>query len=88
MRINPKHNVMQVCNENIIFLPANGTVNMNCVVALNPTALALYNALKDIDFTLDDAVSFLTREYQVDEPTARRDAQAWLDSMQKADLLV
>ena len=39
------------------------------------------------DRTLDDLVATVVAEYEVDEPTARRDVQAFVDRLHQAQLL-
>ena len=39
------------------------------------------------DRTLDDLVTTIVAEYEVDEPTARRDVQAFVDRLHEARLL-
>lgn len=39
------------------------------------------------DRTLDDLVATVVAEYEVDEPTARRDVQAFVDRLHQARLL-
>lgn len=39
------------------------------------------------DRTLDDLVSAITAEYEVDEPTARRDVESFVDRLRQARLL-
>lgn len=88
MRFNPHLSLTMVGDEPILFVAADGTVNMNRVVALNKSSLVLYNTLKDCDFYLDDAVAVLLRHFEVDELTARRDVQDWIDTLQRNGLLL
>lgn len=39
------------------------------------------------DRTLDDLVAAITAEYEVDEPTARRDVESFVDRLRQARLL-
>jgi hypothetical protein len=39
------------------------------------------------DRTLDDLVTTVVAEYEVDEPTARRDVRAFVDRLDRAQLL-
>lgn len=87
MRINPDTKVRQVAGENIIIRVAGGADDMTTVMALNETALDIYNTFKGRDFTLDEVVQWLVDTYEVDAETARNDAETWLGQMRKQRLL-
>ncbi len=88
MKIDSNKKVRKVAGENIIIMSDGGAADMTRVVALNESALELYNALKDCDFELDDAVRVLTETYEVDSATARRDAEEWIASMKQNNILI
>ncbi len=88
MRINEKMKIRSVADEHIVIMPDGEKTDMTKVVALNESALLLYNTLRGKEFTLDDAVRVLTNEYSVDETNARRDAETWIMEMKQNGLLV
>lgn len=88
MRINEKMKVRNVAGENIVIMPSDDAADMTKVVALNESSLLMYNQLKGREFSLDDAVQLLLDNYDVDEATARKDAEAWLADMRKHRLIV
>ena len=88
MRINEKMKIRNVAGENIAIMPSDDAADMTKVVALNESSLLLYNQLKGREFSLDDAVQLLLDNYDVDEATARKDAEAWLADMRKHRLIV
>ena len=88
MRINEKMKIRNVAGENIVIIPSDDAADMTKVVALNESSLLLYNQLKGREFSLDDAVQLLLDNYDVDEATARKDAEAWLADMRKHRLIV
>lgn len=88
MRIDSTIKLRQMAGENIIIRQNNGVENMTNVVGLNETAVALYNALKDTDFTLDDVARYLCDNYEVDAVTARHDAAEWVEQLRSQNLLV
>ncbi len=88
MRINEKMKIRNVAGENIVIMPSDDAADMTKVVALNESSLLLYNQLKGREFSLDDAVQLLMDNYDVDEATARKDAEAWLADMRKHRLIV
>lgn len=88
MRINEKMKIRNVAGENIVIMPSDDAADMTKVVALNESSLLLYNQLKGREFALADAVQLLLDNYDVDEATARKDAEAWLADMRKHRLIV
>lgn len=88
MRINGKMKIRNVAGENIVIMPSDDAADMTKVVALNESSLLLYNQLKGREFAIDDAVQLLLDNYDVDEATARKDAEAWLADMRKHRLIV
>lgn len=88
MRINPNIIIRDMVSEHIVVMPGAVQTDMTRVIALNDSALLLYNALSGRDFELEDAVRVLTDEYDVTPDVARRDAEALLADMRKNNLLV
>lgn len=87
MRINDKMKLRNVAGENIILMQNADGTDMTRVVALNESALLLYNRLMDREFELDDVVHALVDEYEVSEDDARKDAEAWVAEMRKNALV-
>lgn len=88
MKINPSIKIRDVAGEHIVVMPGEMQTDLTRVIALNGSALLLYNALSGRDFELEDAVRVLTDEYDVSPDVARRDAQTLLDDMRKNNLLL
>lgn len=87
MRIDTGKKVRDVAGEHIVIMQDKGVADMTKVVALNESALFLYERLKDKDFELSDVVRLLLDEYEVDEATATADAEAWVKHMGEQGLL-
>lgn len=87
MRINDKMKVRTVAGENIVIMQDASGSDMTRVVALNESALLLYNALAGREFEIDEIVRLLTEEYEVNETDARKDAEAWVAEMKKNALV-
>ena len=88
MRINDKLKVRTVSGENIVIMQDVDGTDMTRVVALNESALLLYNRLIGCTFEVDDVVRLLTDEYEVDEEAARKDAEVWVAEMKKNGLVI
>lgn len=88
MKINERMKVRNVAGENIVIMQGTEGTDMTRVVALNESALLLYNALTGHEFEVKDVVRLLVDEYEVDEEAARKDAEAWVADMKKNNLVV
>lgn len=80
--------IRQVVGENVVIMPGVESTDMTRVVALNESAMLLYNALAGREFEVADVVRMLVDEYEVDEDAARKDAEAWVADMKKNHLIV
>ena len=83
MRIRPQHKVREMAGERVVVMPAAGDsgADMTRIVSLNDTSCYLWEALQGRDFTVADAVRLLIRRYEIDERTAQRDAERWIDRL-------
>lgn len=64
-------------------------VNFNKMISLNETAAYLWQQLSDgnIDFDAQTMANLLTKEYDVDDSTALRDAQNTIDQWLNAGII-
>ena len=62
-------------------------IDFSKLVSMNATAAYLWKEVEGKDFTLDDLTALLTARYDVDEQTARADAQALVSSWQDAGMI-
>ena len=88
MRIDERKKVRKVAGENIAIMQSDNTVDMTKVVALNESAMVVYERLAGKEITVADVAQVLTDEYEVDDATALRDAEALVASMRKEHLII
>ncbi len=88
MKFNPLMKVREVAGEHIVMRVGVGGADMTTVIALNESALLIYNKLQGREFGIDDAVAVLREEYDIDEPTARRDVENLVQEMRQNQLIV
>lgn len=87
MKIDQTYRVREMAGEHVIVMPGRYGADMTRVVALNDTSLMLWNALGGRDFTAEDAARLLVENYEVDEATARHDAEAWCAKLAECGVL-
>ncbi len=84
MKAKTGFNLRNVCGEQVIVAEGRENIDFSNIISMNETSAYLWNAIQGKDFTVDDLVKLLTQEYDVDEQTARKDAQAlakqWLEA--------
>lgn len=87
MKINEKFKVREMAGEHVIIMPGRVGADMTRILALNDSSLYLWESLCGRDFTTEEAAGLLTERYEVDEPTALRDAQAWTEKLAECGVL-
>ena len=87
MRIKKGFELREVCGENIIVAYGIENIDFNKVISLNESATFLWKQIADKEFDADTMAFLLCQEYEVDEETAKRDAQALLDEWIKVGLI-
>ena len=77
-----------MAGENIVIMQADGEADMTKVVALNESAMLVYEQLKGKEFAVADVARVLTDGYEVDEATAMADAEELVASMRREHLII
>lgn len=87
MRTKKGFNLRNVCGENIIVAEGVDNIDFSRIISLNESAAYLWKKVQDKDFTAEDLTSLLLDEYDVDEQTAKQDAETLLKQWQKAEIV-
>ena len=88
MKINSNYKIREVAGETIVVNQGTANVNMTRIITLNTSARLLYESLADKDFTLEDATDILSETYGIPAEVALKDAQVWVDALQKCGIIV
>lgn len=84
MRQKKGFHLRNVCGENILVADGIENIDFSKLISMNESAAYLWEKTQDIDFNADTLTQMLLEEYEVDEKTARADAQTviqqWLDA--------
>lgn len=75
-----------VCGENIIVGEGIENIDFSRIISLNETAAYLWEKVQDTEFSADTLVDLLLKEYEVDEATARSDAEALMQKWVEAGI--
>ena len=79
MTIKPGFELRTICGEHIIVAHGLKNIDFTKIISLNDSAAAIWQAVIDRTFTLDDMTRVLLSEYEIDAESARADAQKLLD---------
>jgi len=73
-----------VCGENIIVSEGIENIDFSRIISMNESAAYLWQHVQDEEFDVDKLTSLLLDEYEIDEATARHDAEQlakkWLEA--------
>lgn len=82
MKVKKGLELQEVCGEFIIVPAGIENVDFSKIISLNETAADIWKGVAEMnEFSIDDMVSILMEQYEVDEKTAREDcakiAERW-----------
>ena len=87
MKIKPGYKIRDIAGEHVIVSVGQLHVNLTRIISLNDTSVWLWQQLEGKTFDAEAVAFLLVAHYVVERPTALRDAEAWIASLRKADLL-
>ena len=87
MKINSNYKIREVAGETIVVNQGTAEVNMTRIISLNASARLLYESLANKDFTLEDAAQILSDTYGIPAEVAKKDAQVWVEALQKCGII-
>lgn len=87
MKIKQEYKVREIAGENVVIMQGRQGADLTQIVTLNASALVLWNALSQREFTVDDAAGVLEQNFEVEPDVALRDATAWVERMAKCGLI-
>ncbi len=87
MRFKKEYKVRSIAGENVVIMQGKYGSDVTRVISLNDTSLFLWNELQGTDFDLEKVVELLLENYEVDETTATKDAEAWIVKLQECNLV-
>ena len=87
MKIKPEFMLHQIGEEYIVMHDGSTNVDFSRIINLNRTAAYLWQRFHDEDFDVDALTAALTERYDVAPEQARRDAEAFIQSLQRCGIL-
>lgn len=87
MRIKEGFELREVCGEHIVVAHGEKNIDFSRVINLNESAALMWQAAIGKDFTVDDMLSTLMNNYDVDEHIAKDDAQRIMNEWKEMGLI-
>ena len=87
MKINPEFMLHQIGEEYIVMHDGSTNVDFSRIINLFCTAAYLWQRFRDKDFDADALTAALPARYDVVPEQARRDAEAFIQSLQRCGIL-
>lgn len=76
----------EVCGEYIVVAEGKDNIDFTNLINMNESAAFLWRKIQGKEFTVDDLVKLLTDEYEVDDATARKDAETLINQWVEAGI--
>lgn len=86
MRVKEGYILREVAGNFIVIAVGEAALDFNGVITLNETGAFLWNKMSS-DVKEQDLVYAMISEYEIDEATAKRDVLAFVEKLEKAELL-
>ena len=77
-----------VCGEYFIIDEDDENIDFSRIISLNESAAYLWEKVVGTTFTADDLARLLCEEYEVDEATAKRDAEVTVKEWHEAGIII
>jgi hypothetical protein len=87
MKLKQSYKVRKIAGESVIVRMGTQNVKMTTIISLNPTSEWLWEQLQGVEFDAQKVADLLTAEYEVEAAVALADANAWIESLRKAELV-
>ena len=87
MKIKSDCKVREIAGESVVIMQGKHSADLTKIITLNESALLLWNAFVERDFTVEDVAAVLVENYEIDADLAECDAAAWLSRMQECGLV-
>lgn len=76
-----------ICGEHIIVAEGKENIDFSKIISMNETAAYLWQQVQGREFTTDELVLLLTKEYDVEQTTAQKDVEAMILKWHEAGII-
>ncbi len=76
-----------ICGEHVIVAEGKENIDFSKIISMNETSAYLWEAVEDIDFTVESLADLLTEQYIVDYEVALRDCKELVEKWLEAGII-
>lgn len=87
MKTKKGFNLRNICGENIIVAEGIENIDFSRIISMNESASYLWKNIQGLDFDSETLTQLLLKEYEVDEQTARNDADTLISKWLEAGII-
>lgn len=87
MKTKKGFNLRNICGENIIVAEGIENIDFSRIISMNDSAAYLWKKIQGQDFSSETLTQLLLEEYDVDEQTARNDADTLISKWLEAGII-
>lgn len=87
MKIKEGFKLRNICDTNVIVAQGLENINFSKIINLNDSAAWLWKQVENKEFTVEQLAALLVQHYEVDDETARKDAEELAASWIKAEIV-
>lgn len=87
MKTKKGFNLRNICGENIIVAEGIENIDFSRIISMNESAAYLWKNIQGQDFDSETLTQLLLKEYEVDEQTARTDADTLISKWLEAGII-
>lgn len=87
MKTKKGFNLRSVCGEQIVVAEGKENIDFSSIISMNESSAYLWKELVGKDFTVEDMVELLLKEYDVDRETALADCNALANNWLAAGII-
>ena len=86
MKFKKGYKVREIAGEHVVIMHGRAGSDATRVIALNETALWLWEQLEGRSFTVGEVAGLLVENYGIDAERAAGDAEAWISKLRESGL--
>lgn len=87
MKIKQQYKVREMAGEHVVIMQGDFGADMTRIIALNDSALYLWNEVYEREFSVEVLATLLTERYGIDVGLAMRDATRWVEKLAECGLV-
>lgn len=87
MKIKEGYILRSVAGNNIVVGVGAASVDFNGMININETGAFIWKVFEK-GATVDEAAELITKEYDIDSDTAKKDVAAFVEKLKEADLIL